>query len=336
MNKLIPTALTAEAIKEKAKSLGADLVGIADGALMDQYPPDPENPRTPSHITEFDGARVIVLAKRISFATSRLPDWNNQHKFYGDELLISALEELALDLVFWLEDNGVPGLLVPYHHVDPLKFQKGKDTQATHPLSAEHAAVEAGLGTLGLNHQLITPEFGPRVILGLVMTPADIEPDSKLADALCLGPECGRCLKSCPADAVKHWDRDWLSCNRFRSPFGFEFLSDYLTGILTEEDQTQQIAKLRGMESSEIFQAMLRGSGIITGCRRCADVCPVGQDYDVLLKKWVDEIPEETPEKQKRLEAMIAEETLPASYEKQKRWIGEWPVGELEGKTKNG
>jgi len=40
------------------------------------------------------------------------------------------------------------------------------------------------------------------------------------------------------------------------------------------------------------------------------------------LKKWVDEIPEETPEKLKRLEAMVAEAALPEAYEKQKRWIG--------------
>ena len=321
MNELIPTLLTADAVKTKAKELGADLVGIADGALMDQYPPDPGNPRTPSHITGIDGARVIVLAKRISFATSRLPAWNDQHKFYGDELLISALEELALDLVFWMEDNGAPALLVPYHHVDPLKFEKGKDTQATHPLSAEHAAVEAGLGTLGLNQQLITPEFGPRVVLGLVMTSADIEPDTIMGTALCLGPECGRCLSACPADAVKYWDRDWISCDKYRSPFGFEFLSDYLTDVLKEPDQAKKIGMLRGMESSELFQAMLRGSGIITGCRRCADVCPVGGDYEELLKKWVDDIAEDTPEKQKRLEGMLVE-PLPDAYHKQKRWIG--------------
>ena len=35
MNELIPTTLTSEVLKEKARSLGADLVGIADGALMD-------------------------------------------------------------------------------------------------------------------------------------------------------------------------------------------------------------------------------------------------------------------------------------------------------------
>ena len=69
---------------------------------------------------------------------------------------------------------------------------------------------------------------------------------------------------------------------------------------------------------------MLRGSGIITGCRRCADVCPVGDDYEALLKKWVDQISEETPEKIKRLKAMVAEETLPKNYENQRRWIGEF------------
>ena len=33
MNDLIPTSLTSEAVKTKAKELGADLVGIADGGL---------------------------------------------------------------------------------------------------------------------------------------------------------------------------------------------------------------------------------------------------------------------------------------------------------------
>ena len=76
------------------------------------------------------------------------------------------------------------------------------------------------------------------------------------------------------------------------------------------------------MASSVIFQAMLRGSVIITGVRRCADVGTIGEDYEELLKKWVDESPEETPEKLKRLKAMFAEAILPEGYEKQRRWIG--------------
>ena len=41
-------------------------------------------------------------------------------------------------------------------------------------LSLPHAAVEAGLGTLGLNLQLLTPEFGPRVLLTAVLCSVDV------------------------------------------------------------------------------------------------------------------------------------------------------------------
>ena len=37
--------LTAAEIKAKAKALGADLVGIADGAALEANPPDPSDPR---------------------------------------------------------------------------------------------------------------------------------------------------------------------------------------------------------------------------------------------------------------------------------------------------
>jgi len=325
MTELTATRLTAANIKAKARELGADLVGIADGGVMDEYPPYPESPRRPSEISELDGGRVIVMAKRLSFATSRLPKWDDQHKYYSDELIISALEELALDLVFWLEDNGCPAIIVPCQHIIPSRSQQDIPGGAKNPLSAVHAAIEAGLGTLGLNHQLITPEFGPRVILGIVMTSADVVSDSIREDALCLGPECGRCLQACPADAVGHWQRDWPICDRHRFPFGFEYTAEYLTNVLREGDREKQIGMLRSMESSEIFQAMLRGAGIVSGCRNCADVCPVGEDYETLLKPWVENIDEATPDKQTRLDTMAEAEAkgeMPAEFASQHRWIG--------------
>lgn len=324
---LVQTNLTAAQIKDKVRELGADLVGIADGQIMDENPPYPDHPRRPSDITELDSGRVIVFAKRTSFATSRLPKWDDQHKFYGDEVIISALEEMALDLVFWLEDNGCPAILVPCHHVMAERSQLDIDAGAKNPLSAVHAAVEAGLGTLGLNRQLITPEFGPRVILGMVLTSGEVEADAKREDALCLGPECGRCLQACPADAIGHWQRDWPACDRLRSPFGFEYTAEYLTKVLSEEDLEKRLGMLRTMESSEIFQAMLRGSGIVSGCRNCADVCPVGEDYETLLKPWVDDISEATPEKQARLDAMVKIESdggMPEEFNSQRRWIGDY------------
>ena len=81
--------LTADDIKAKARALGADLVGIADGANLERHPPDANNPRRPSDITELDGGRVIVLAKRVSRGAARIAGWNDRHKYYNDELALS-------------------------------------------------------------------------------------------------------------------------------------------------------------------------------------------------------------------------------------------------------
>ena len=43
--------LTADDIKAKARALGADLVGIADGANLERHPPDPHHPQRPRRTT---------------------------------------------------------------------------------------------------------------------------------------------------------------------------------------------------------------------------------------------------------------------------------------------
>src|SRR5207244_9268406 len=219
--------LTARQIKDKALELGADLVGIADGAALNQNPPDPANPRRPIDITEHDGGRVIVLATRLQAGTSRILPWNDRNKYYNDELSLTFLEEVSLELVYWLEDAGYPAIIVPPTHVDPWRYDGDPKKHQRTLLSLPHAAVEAGLGTLGLNQQLLTPQFGPRVVLTAVLCSVDVECDKPMSEALCLGPECGRCLKACPGDVIRHWDRDWEACDRYRSPHGFAQLSEY-------------------------------------------------------------------------------------------------------------
>ncbi len=319
------TPLDAAAIKQKAKALGADLVGIADGAVMDAHPPDPRNPQRPSDITEHDGGRVIVLAKRYTAGTTRIARWDERHKYYNDEITLTRLEETALELVFWLEDHGYPAIIIPPTHVDPWRYRGDPGQHMTTVLSLTHAAVEAGLGTLGLNLQLLTPEFGPRVILTAVLCSLPCETDPRITETLCKGPECGRCLSACPGDVVGHWDRDWPACDRFRSPHGFAQLVDHLGEILEAPDEAAQLDLIRSETSFNLWQSILRGAGVITGCRRCQDVCPVGEDYEAMLDDALEQIPEASAEKSTRLAEMnVAEEAggLPESYRAQERWIG--------------
>lgn len=321
--------LSAADIKARARALGADLVGIADGAVLNANPPDPANPQRPSDITDLDAGRVIVLAKRLNHGVARILPWGDRHKYYNDELTLTMLEETSLELVLWLEDCGYPAVIIPPTHVDPWRYQGDPEEHQSTLLSLPHAAVEAGLGTLGLNLQLLTPEFGPRVLLTAVLVTLDVACDGRKEEALCQGPACGRCLQACPGDTVKHWDRDWETCDTYRSPYGFKKLTGHIDAIMQAQSAKEKNDLLRSETAFNLWQSILRGSGAITGCRRCADVCPVGEDYALMLKDALDTIPESTSEKQSKLDAMQVDERAAkpaaqhADYERSRRWIGE-------------
>ncbi len=321
--------ITAEDVKAKARALGVDLVGIADGAVIDAFPPPVPGAMTPRQITSHDGGRAIVLGMHYGLGTTRIARWDERHKYYNDELTLTALEEASLELVLWLEERGYPGLIIPPTHVDPWRYQGDPGAHLGTIMSLTHAAVEAGLGTLGLAEQLLTPEYGPRVILTAVLCSAPVAPDARLETTLCRGPACGRCLSACPVDAVDHWRRDWPRCDRARSPHGFAALAEHVGAIIDEPDPAKQKAMLRSKDHFYLWQSILRGAGVITGCRRCQDVCPVGADY-ARLEDALASIPEATPEKAARLEAMreAARGEPPAAYEAQRRWFGALPPPE--------
>ena len=292
--------LTAAEVKAKARALGADLVGIAAGATLDRFPPDPRRPQTPTRITVEDGHSVIVLARRLLTGATRLPGANDRHKQYSTELVLSDLEDIELKLVYFLEEHGFPSITVPPMHFDPRQYDPSGDTRG--PLSLPHAAVEAGLGTLGLNLMLLTPQYGPRVILGAVLTHGEFEPDRPLATPLCPGETCGRCLLACPADAIGQWRLDKQRCAPLASPYGFTYLMGHVERMVNADDAKRQ-ELLKSKESFMAWQSILRGVGVYSGCTRCVDVCPVGSDY-AQLRDAQDEVPERTPEKEARLADM--------------------------------
>ncbi len=305
-------SLSAAEIKAKARELGAALVGIADGEEMERRPPQSAGGRRPSEVTELDGRRIVVLGLPLPGGATRLSGWEQRHKMYNDELSHTALEEMALDLVYWLEERGAPALVVSPSLIDA----RDPSTDPTGPvvplLSLDHAGVLAGLGTLGLAEQLVTAQYGPRVMLMGVMTSAGVEADQPLAAALCQGPECGRCLCACPADAVGAWQRDEATCDPLRHPNAFPQVADFLERFVNEEDKDKQKGMLRSEESFFHYQGLLRGVGVISGCRMCLDVCPVGTDEAA-------EIPEPTAAQQEQL-AAIATAGVP---EQNRRWVGE-------------
>ena len=79
------------------------------------------------------------------------------------------------------------------------------------PIFEKRYAVEAGLGWIGRQSLLVTPEYGTFVLLGeIVMTEECDSYDEPLVSVGC--GECRRCVEACPNSAVKERHIDTSRC----------------------------------------------------------------------------------------------------------------------------
>jgi len=159
-----------------------------------------------------------------------------------------------------------------------------------------HLRRRSRLGTLGLEVNILTPEFGPRVYLTGVLTELELEADRPLTEQVCIGESCSRCLHSCPADAVLHFGIDKRACATEAQEFGFSTILAFFERFID--------APLPGKGAYGALARCLRFlAGIAAGRRfvrrlsRCLAVCPVGNDYHSHLADFQKAIPEKTPEK---------------------------------------
>jgi len=116
-------------------------------------------------------------------------------------------------------DNRIGYIFRDWLAYELVEFLKAKGFSAVFPsghfdkeLSFKLAAHEAGIGVYGKCGLIITPEFGPRVNIGVVVSDAVLEPDKKLDFNPC--QTCIVCVKVCPVKAVREGLDPPISHNR--------------------------------------------------------------------------------------------------------------------------
>ena len=277
--------MNADDVKERARSLGADLVGIASAKTLNAFPPDPLWPQTPERISPHIKS-VIVIAKRIPVAAFRCK--TNVPVQYIDMLVMRKMDKICYALVEDLEDNGHPTFVTAAQETD-WSYKRASYGR----LSTRHLGIEAGLGTFGLEVNILSPEYGPRLYLTGVLTELELEPDRIMTEQVCIGESCSRCLYSCPTDAVHHFGIDKRACAAEAQEFGFTTILKFWEQFIGANGK-QQRQLLKDRELFGFWQGLLRVVGSFGDCPRCLAVCPVGNDYHAFLADHQKHIPEKT------------------------------------------
>lgn len=279
--------VSAEEVKRLAKDLGADLVGIASAETLNAFPPDPMWPQTPDRISPYCKS-VIVIVCRIPVAAFRCK--TNIPVQYIDMLVLRRMDRIAYRIAEEMERRGHPSFVTAAQETD-WAYKKASYGR----LSTRHLGIEAGLGTFGLEVNILTPEFGPRIYLTGILTEAELEADSPMTEQVCIGESCSRCLHSCPADAVLHFGIDKRACAGEAQEFGYMTASAMFERFIDAAPEEKE-KMIRSRDLFGFWQGLLRVVGSFGDCPRCLAVCPVGNDYHAHLTEAQKFIPEKTPE----------------------------------------
>lgn len=172
---------------------GADIIGFAPSERWNEINECPPEFR-PQALWE-PARTVIVMGVSIP-----LPIVETTPSILHKETYDTAnriLDSMAFNLVRYLNRLGHASYFFPRDGFGSLRLLKERPAAAFNHITA---AKYAGLGTVGVNNCLLTPQFGPRVRFVSVFTNAVVEADPMLDEELCI--KCETCAKCCPVDAL--------------------------------------------------------------------------------------------------------------------------------------
>jgi epoxyqueuosine reductase len=184
---------TALYLVEKARSLGATLAGIVRVSELKGAPSARASEMDETWLR--DDQSILVLALAHSIDEPELDWWGTKNATLGNHRLKMISEELKLLAAKEFEIES-----------QVLKYQPG-----TLGIYLKDAAVLAGLGVMGANNLLITPQYGPRLRLRGLLLEAELPTTQALPFLPC--ESCDRrCWRACPQQAFGSGSFDRQKC----------------------------------------------------------------------------------------------------------------------------
>ena len=183
------TKLTSTLVKEYGLHAGADVVGIA---ASKEFGLAPDGFKPTDVLSECRS--LIVLGATFS------PEVLNDIDEYtaSRNAMLTAVTNMAKVVAKRIKADGYKTKVISatggkWVDGDGRKEQFGY-------ISLKHAAEIAGLGVIGKNYLLTSPQYGNLLWFSAVLTDAELMPDEKVQFTMC--GNCNKCVEVCPAGAL--------------------------------------------------------------------------------------------------------------------------------------
>lgn len=258
------------AILKKAKQFGVHLGGFANVDDLKVAPSyifapqlqaldnvlgtlEGEMELNPGEVKWPEGAKtVLVVAVEHPEDKPELDWWYGQRSPSGNKLLINAVRSLCE----WIPSN----FDIDVFHF-PYFIEQGG-------IFLKDAAVIAGLGCIGRNNMLVTPEFGPRVRLRAMALSVPIPSTGPSGFDPCVQCE-DICRKACPQHAFDEPIYSPETCNQAILP-GRD-------GRYSRPTCHIQIRKDSHEAEEQVPAGFFKPVKVLKFCRNCEWSCPVGK-----------------------------------------------------------
>lgn len=253
----------------KAKELGASLVGIANVIDLKKAPSYTVTPLMPPYCgTGADKEKVGNLksgevnwpaeAKSVVVIAYAHPeDQPEMDYWYGsiDPIGNKKLIQIVKDLMAWLQRYyGIKAFHLPYH------VERGG-------IYLKDAAVVAGMGCIGKNNLVVSPQYGPRIRLRGLTVDANLPSTGPILFNPC--PFCDEiCTRSCPEGSFSKKIYTVSEYGRHELP-----------GRTGDYDRLLCNRQMKVNENSALEQQVDdigKRVRVVRYCRRCEFSCPVG------------------------------------------------------------
>jgi len=204
--------ITAEQVKSTAKALGADAVGIASTDRFEGAPVQMD----PRQIMP-EAKSLIAMAFRVMRGSLRGIEegtfFSNYSSMGYGGLTYLYIPLVVINLCKMLEDAGYEAIPIGHQSDWRAIDNEGRlRDRYSRPVAPGRAAPDvmvhlriaaylAGLGEIGYSKVFLTPRFGPRQRLGVVLTEAQLRPDP-IYDGPPLCDRCMECVRACPGNAI--------------------------------------------------------------------------------------------------------------------------------------